>query len=125
MKKITIKSVQSQLITYFTIAILTPTIVLCIIGTIIIYRQVINRAEVKTVSDLNSAKEIYSNKLSQIESITRLTSTWSFLASSLLDNNADTLQKDLQQTLITEKLDIFTIVNAKGIVVCRGRNSMF
>ena len=125
MKKITIKSVQSQLITYFTIAILTPTIILCIIGTIIIYRQVINRAEVKTVSDLNSAKEIYLNKISQIESIARLTSTRSFIASSLIDNNADTLQKDLQQTLITEKLDMFTIINAKGVVVTRGRNSMF
>ena len=125
MKKITVKSVQSQLILYFTIAILAPTIILSIIGTIIIYRQVINRAEMKTVSDLNSAKEIYSNKLSQIESIARLTSTRSFIASSLVENNADTLQKDLQQTLIREKLDIFTIVNSKGIVVCRGRNSIF
>lgn len=123
MKKNTLKSIQHYLIKYFTIAILIPTIILSIIGTKIIYDQVINRAEMKAISDLNSAKEIYRNKLSSIETTARLTTSRGFIISSLIDNNSDTLQKELQQTLTTEKLDFFTMVNSKGIVVCRGRNS--
>ncbi|MCX6165021.1 MAG: cache domain-containing protein [Ignavibacteriae bacterium] len=124
MKKTIIKSIQHYLIKYFSIAILIPTIILSIIGTKIIYNQVINRAETKTISDLNSAKEIYRNKVSSIEAITRLTALRGFIISSLIENKADTLQKELQQTLNTEKLDIFTIVNNKGIVICRGKNPL-
>lgn len=123
MKRISLKSIQSHLILYFTIAILAPTTMLSVIGTKIIYNEVINRAEMKTVSDLNSAKEIYRNKISSIESVARLTASRSLIISSLIENNADTLQKELAQTLTTEKLDVFTLVNTKGIVVCRGRNS--
>lgn len=122
MKKTNTRSIHYFLIKYFSISILIPTIILSIIGTKIIYNQVINRAEMKTISDLNSAKEIYSNKISSIEVIARLTSLRGFIISSLLDNKADTLQKELQITLNTEKLDIFTIVNSKGVVVCRGSN---
>jgi two-component system, NtrC family, sensor kinase len=124
MKKVSTRSIHYFLIKYFSISILIPTIILSIIGTKIIYDQVINRAEMKTTSDLNSAKEIYSNKISSIEVITRLTTLRGFIISSLQDSKADTLQKELQQTLNTEKLDIFTIVNNKGIVICRGRNPL-
>jgi two-component system, NtrC family, sensor kinase len=123
MKKVIVKSIQNYLIKYFSISILIPTIILSIIGTKIIYNQVINRAEMKTISDLNSAKEIYENKISYIEVVTRITTLRGFIISSLIDNNADTLQKELQQTMITEKLDIFTMVNSKGVVICRGRKS--
>lgn len=122
MKKV--RSIQYFLIKYFSIAILTPTIILSIIGTKIIYNQVINRAEMKTLSDLNSAREIYRNKISFIESVARLTASRSLIVSALLENNSDTLQTELRKTLTNEKLDIFTIVNNKGIVIARGKSSL-
>jgi len=122
MKKITTKSIQAQLIIYFTIAILAPTIITGIIGMQIINNQIIERAETKTLSDLNSAREIYRNKLSQIESITRLTAARNIVISALLEQDADSLQKILHKTLEDENLDVFTIVDKKGNVVCRGRN---
>jgi two-component system, NtrC family, sensor kinase len=124
MKKANTRSIHYFLIKYFSVSILIPTVILSIIGTKIIYDQVINRAEMKTISDLNSAKEIYSNKISSIEVVTRLTTFRGFIISSLLENKADTLQKELLATLNNEKLDFFTIVNNKGIVVCRGRNPL-
>lgn len=124
MKKIRTKSIQSQLILYFTIAVLVPTIIISVIGTKIIYNQIITRAENKSISDLNSAREIYNNKITQIESITRVTAARSFIISSLIENRYDTLQKELQYTLHNEKLDILTMVNKNGIVVCRGRNAL-
>ena len=124
MKKINRKSIQSQLILYFTIAILTPTIIISIIGTKLIFNQIITRAEAKSISDLNSAREIYNNKIIQIESITRVTAARSFIIQSLIANNYDTLQKELQYTLRNEKLDILTIVDKNGRVVCRGKNAL-
>ncbi|MBC8489420.1 MAG: cache domain-containing protein, partial [Bacteroidetes bacterium] len=122
MKKIIIKSIQTQLILYFTIAILTPTIITGILGIQLINNQIINRAETKTLSDLNSAREIYRNKLSNIESITRLTAARNIVISSVLKHDADVLQKVLNKTLSDENLDIFTIVDVNGNVICRGSN---
>lgn len=122
MKKISTKSIQSQLILYFTIAILVPVIVISVIASKFIYNEITNRAESKSISDLNSAYEIYSHRISQIESITRLTAGRSFIINSLIENNSDTLYKELQILLQNEKLDIFTIVDSKGKVICRGRN---
>lgn len=118
-----VRSIQSYLIVYFTIAVLMPTIILSVLGTYLIYNQVINRAEVKTLSDLNSAKEIYKNTISHLETVARLTSARSFIINSILERNVDTLQYDLQKTLYNEKLDIFTLVDSKGIVICRARNA--
>ncbi|MFC2093446.1 cache domain-containing protein [Bacteroidota bacterium] len=123
MKKITTKSIQSQLIIYFTIAILTPTIITGILSIQLINHQIINRAETKTLSDLNSAREIYRNKLSNIESITRLTAARNIVISSVLKHDADTLQRVLNKTLSDENLDVFTIVDVNGNVICRGSNS--
>lgn len=94
MKKLSTKSIQSQLILYFTIAILTPAIITSVIGTKLIYNQVINRAENKSITDLNAAREIYRNKISQIEYVTRLTAARSLIVASLLQRNSDTLQQD-------------------------------
>jgi two-component system NtrC family sensor kinase len=123
MKKIHTKSIQSQLILYFTIAVLTPTIIISIIGTKLLYNQIITRAENKSISDLNSAREIYNNKITQIEGIARLTAARSFIISSLIDRNSDTLQKELQYTLLNEKLDVLTVTDKNGNVICRGRNA--
>ena len=122
MKKISRKSIQTQLILYFTIAILTPTIITSIIGTKLIYNQVITRTENKSISDLNSAREIYRNKISQIEYVTRLTAARSLIVASLIARNSDTLQQDLNRTMTMEKLDVFTIVDKNGVVIARGRN---
>ncbi len=118
-----VRSIQSYLVVYFSIAVLMPTIILSVLGTYIIYNQVINRAEVKVLSDLNSAKEIYKNTISHLETVARLTSARNFIINAILEKNVDTLQYDLQQTLYNERLDIFTLVDSKGVVICRARNA--
>ena len=122
MKKISSKSIQSQLILYFTIAILVPAIITSTVGMKLIYNQIITRAETKTLSDLNSAREIYRNKILQIESVTRLTAVRSLVIAAVTDHNRSFLQKDLPKTLHREKLDILTVIDKNGNVICRGRN---
>ena len=122
MKKLSTKSIQSQLILYFTIAILVSSIITGMVGVKIIQHQIYTRAETKTISDLNSAREIYRNKISQIENIARLTAARSLIVKAVIENNSTFLQKDLQRTLLREKLDILTIVDKNGIVISRGHN---
>jgi two-component system NtrC family sensor kinase len=121
MKKISTKSIQSQLILYFTIAILVPTVITSIVGVKLIYNQIITRAETKTLSDLNSAHEIFRNKIVQIESIARLTSARSLIVKALVENNKIFLQKDLLRTLTREHLDVLTILDKDGHLISRSR----
>lgn len=122
MNKISTKSIQSQLILYFTIAILVPGLTTSIVGITLLSDQIISRAEARSISDLNSAREIYRNRISQIEGITRLTAVRTLIVKALAENNRTFLKQDLQKTLRREHLDILTIVDKNGTVVARGRN---
>lgn len=122
MKQPTRRSIQSQLITYFAFAILIPAGITTLVGIKLIYDQIISRAETKTISDLNSAREIYRNEISHIESIARLTAVRSLVVEALVRRDRVFLQKDLPRVLSREKLDVLTIVDRNGSVVCRGRN---
>jgi two-component system NtrC family sensor kinase len=117
-----LKTIQSQLILSFSIAILVPAIITAYVGMKVISNQVITRAETKTISDLNSAREIYRNKLSQIHSVTRLTAVRSLIKQAVKARDRTFLNRDLEKTLQREKLDVLTIVDSQGIVISRGRN---
>jgi two-component system NtrC family sensor kinase len=121
MKKLSLRSIQSQLILYFVLAILVPAGITTLAGMKLIYDQVFTRAETKALSDLNSAREIYRNRLSQIENVTRLTAVRSLVADALRRNDRAFLQRDLAATLAREKLDILTICDSTGNVIVRGR----
>ncbi len=122
MRRISPKSIQSHLIFYFTIAIVVPAVITSLAGMKLIYNQIITRAETKTISDLNSAREIYQNKILQLESVTRLTAARSLIIKAVVERDRTFLQKDLQKTFHREKLDILTATDEKGTVICRGRN---
>jgi two-component system NtrC family sensor kinase len=122
MRAPSIRSIQSQLILYFAVAILVPAGIATIAGMKLISDEILTRAETKTLSDLNSAREIYRNKLSQIESVTRLTAVRSLVVDAVKRRDRSFLRKDLARTLEREKLDVLTVVDAGGSVVVRGRN---
>lgn len=122
MNRSSLSSIQSQLVIYFTIATLVPAGIATVVGMKLIYDQVITRAEMKTLSDLNSAREIYRNKISQIESISRLTATRSLVVKATVMRDRAFLQKDFPKVLKREKLDVLTLVDNHGVVICRGRN---
>jgi two-component system NtrC family sensor kinase len=88
----------------------------------IISDQIITRAETKTISDLNSAREIYRNKISQIQSVTRLTSVRRLIKNAVRAHQRDFLVRDLENTMRRENLDILTVVDNNGRVISRGRN---
>jgi two-component system, NtrC family, sensor kinase len=117
-----VKTIQSQLILSFSIAILLPAIITGYVGMRIISDQIITRAETKTISDLNSAREIYRNKISEIQSITRLTAVRRLVREALIRKDHEFLSKDFSGILRREKLDILSITDSHGNVIGRGRN---
>jgi two-component system NtrC family sensor kinase len=117
-----VKTIQSRLILFFSVAILVPAIITSYVGMRIISDQVITRSETKAVSDLNSAREIYRNKLGEINSITRLTAVRSLVRKAVKERDLKFLRNDLRNTLRREKLDILTVVDTLGNVIARGRN---
>jgi two-component system NtrC family sensor kinase len=123
MKRLSFRSIQSQLIIYFAFAILVPAGITTLVGMKLIYDEVLTRAETKTLSDLNSAREIYRNKISHIESITRLTAVRSLVVNAVVRRDRLFLQKDLPRVLTREHLDVLTMVDENGIVLCRGRST--
>ena len=116
------KTIQSQLILAFSVAILIPAVITAYVGMKIISDQVITRAETKTISDLNSAREIYRNKLSQIQYVTRLTAVRSLIRKAVADHDRGYLTRDLAKTLQRENLDMLTVTDSRGVVISRGRN---
>ena len=121
-EQLTVKTIQSQLILAFSIAILVPAIITIYVGMRVISDQIITRAETKTISDLNSAREIYRSKISEIHSITRLTAVRKLVRAAVISRDHDFLSKDFQSILRREKLDILTICDSRGNVIARGRN---
>ena len=116
------KTIQSQLILSFTIAILVPAFITGYVGMRIISDQIFTRAETKTISDLNSAREIYRNKLAQINSVTRLTAVRSLIRDAVKARDRAFLAKDIPKTLYREQLDLLTVIDRSGTVLLRGRN---
>ncbi len=122
MKNISPKSIQSHLIFYFTIVVLVPVVVMSLAGVKLIYNQIIDRAVTRTIADLNSAREIYQNKVTQIASVVRLTAVRSLIINAVTERDKNFLQKDFAKTYHREKLDILTVTDNRGNVICRGRN---
>jgi len=117
-----LKTIQSQLILSFSIAILVPAIITSYVGMKIISDQIITRAETKAIADLNSAREIYRTRLSEIYSITRLTAVRSLIKKAVSTRDRVFLNAELAQTLRREELDILTIIDTHGTVLSRGTN---
>jgi two-component system NtrC family sensor kinase len=117
-----LKTIQTQLILSFSIAILVPAIITSYVGMRIISDQIITRAETKTISDLNSAREIYRNKIAELHSFIRFTTLRRLIRDAVINHDRIFLTKDFHSTLEREKLDVLTAVDARGNVIARGRN---
>ncbi len=122
MRKLTTRSIQSQLILYFSLAIVIPAIITSLVGIKLLNDQIISRSETKCISDLNSAHEIYRTKITNIESIIRFNSARILLINAIKNNDADFLRKDFPKILNREGLDILTLTDRHGRVIMRGRN---
>ncbi len=94
-----------------------------LLGFYTIKNDVINIAQSKVKNDLDFTREIYKQETRNLENTIRLIAMRFFLRDAILENNIETLQKELNNIRTTEGLDILTLLNKDGHVIVRARNA--
>jgi len=106
------------LLSYLPIIIVTSG-VFTVVGIQIITTRILAEAQEKVRHDLNSAREIYQNRLNQINDVVQLTSDRFFLTEALLNGNIASVGDELIKVKENEHLDILSLTDATGEVIFR------
>jgi len=106
------------LLSYLPIIIVTSG-VFTVVGIQIITTRILAEAQEKVRHDLNSAREIYQNRLNQINDVVQLTSDRFFLTEALLNGNIACIGDELIKVKENEHLDILSLTDATGEVIFR------
>lgn len=115
-------SVRTKLVASFLSVIAVSGFVTVWLGVHLIGNETIERAQDKVRMDLNSAREVYAQRLHRINEVVRLTAIRFFLKESLATGDLEPMKAELQKILETERLDVLTFVGRNGEVVFRARN---
>lgn len=109
-----------------TIGSLLPlfvTILVCSLAGIYIITTRINvLAQEKVRTDLNSAREVYSNEIGHIRDVIRFSAHMPFAAEAVSANDRRVLAPLFSAVRSNEKLDVLTVVNIRGEVLYRAGN---
>ena len=115
---------RTKLIISFMAVIIICCLVATLVGSRLIIIGIINQAQDKVKTDLNSAREIYRKKTENIKNIIRFTAVRFFIEEAILENDIETLNKELTGIKEKESLDILTITDKNGTVILRSRNPL-
>ena len=118
-------SLKTKLIASFLIVVTISGVVATIVGVRLIGSGIVRQAQEKVRLDLNSAREIYSHKLEDIEHIVLFTSIRIFIKDALFQNNRALLYDKLREVREKARLDILTITDSTGRVVVRTTDPEF
>ncbi|MEW6026081.1 MAG: hypothetical protein AB1599_02130 [Planctomycetota bacterium] len=78
----------------------------------------------KVRTDLNSAREIYQSEVSNIKTIVRLTAERFYIKDALIKKDYDKLYSEITTVRKRETLDFLTLLDEKGRVIVRPRNTL-
>jgi len=115
-------TLRNKLNVSFLVVIAICGIFATLVGVRLIGDGIVRQAQDKVRVDLNSAREIYQERLNNLKDIVRLTATRLFLKQSLTGRNRVTMETELKKVMEEEALDILTLTDARGCVIFRTRN---
>jgi two-component system NtrC family sensor kinase len=109
-----------------TIGSLLPlfvAIMFCSLAGIYIINTRINvLAQEKVRTDLNAAREVYSNEISHIRDVIRFSASMPHASETVTANHREVIAPLLSAMITNEHLDILTLVDSNGRVLFRGGN---
>lgn len=108
-------------ISFAVVVVITGAISTCV-GLYIIDKGVIKQAHEKIRTDINSAREIYNNRINETKTIIRLTAERFFVKEALIRGDLSVLNRELDVVRGREALDILTLTDPNGRVIVRTRN---
>jgi len=110
-------------LTIATLVPLTVAILICwMAGVLILHKKISHQAQEKVRHDLNTAHEAYTNELSRIATVVRLSANLPRIRDALATDNAKEVSVILSPLRTGEKLDLLVAVDAGGKVVYRANN---
>ena len=115
-------SLRTKLIISSLAVIITCGLAVILVGIHFIGDGIISQAQDKVRIDLNSARHIYQDKLEKVDELVRLTAARFFIKNALLENDTETLKRELEQIRKAESLDVLTLTDKDGRVIVRARN---
>lgn len=114
--------IATKLILSFLLIIVIISVVFMVVGVRLISNRIVAEAQEKVRNDLNAAREIYLNKLTHVDVVTRFTATRFFLRDALSSNNIMLYKDELLRIKEEEGLDVFTVTDKYGYVLLRTSN---
>jgi two-component system, NtrC family, sensor kinase len=115
-------SIKARLLKSFTVAILIPSLVTAVVGVLMIRDQIYDQAQSRITSDLESAKEIYSNYADRLKDSLRIHATRMIIYGALERLDPSGLAAEMGRIRNAEKLDTLTLTDTEGKVFYRTTN---
>jgi two-component system, NtrC family, sensor kinase len=115
-------SIRRKLL-FATLLPLTVAILLCwLIGSLLITDRVFRQAQLKVLSDLNSARRVYDDEVNHLGSIVKVAGMGQEMAASIASGRFTAMKPLLQQLLREEGLSFLNVIDAHGQVLYRTAN---
>ena len=93
-----------------------------LVGVYFIGDVIVRQAQDKVRVDLNSAREIYEEKIKGVKEAVRFTAARFLLFETLREGNIQVVRQQLEKIRKEESLDILTMTDTNGRVILRTRN---
>lgn len=117
--------IATKLILSFLLIVVVTSVMFMVVGIQLIDNHIVSDAHEKVQNDLNSAKEIYLDKLDDIHDVVLLTAGKSFLRNAILSGDIERATDELVDIKNAEQLDLLTITDESGNVLLRTSNPEF
>jgi len=117
-------SIHKKLVIWFVFVSLLSLGLATLIGVHSIDTIVMDQAQDKVKSDLNTANEVYNYKKEKIRDLVRFTANLKLVQDALVNDDTDFLTYKLKRIMDDEGLDLLVITDSSGTVVARGQNDV-
>ena len=114
--------IATKLTLSFLLVIIMTSVIFTVAGIQLIGDRIVAEAQETVKRDLNSAREIYTGDLRQINDVVRLTADRYIIITALKSGNVNDAAAELLRIKGKENLDILTITDASGTVLIRANN---
>ena len=111
-----------KLILGFLSVIVIVGVTSTLVGVHLIGDRIVKQAQEKVELDLNSAREVYKDKIRDVSISIRLTALRFFLKDAISRNDIARLKIELRRIRERESLDILNLTDKDGKVIVRARN---
>jgi len=117
-------SLRTKIATSFALVIIASGLVTTLTGIQLLGSGIIKEAQNKVKLDLNSAHEIYYQRLQCIETILKFTAIRKSIKSSLVKNEKKSLKTLLDEVRNKGGIEVLDITDSNGRVILRSRNHL-